>query len=841
MPERPRKSPAHRVALAVGLLSCGGRAAPPGDAAITPLPLPDATGGPDRAPPPVDAAVTVLEGPRQPRLLTAGWKFAPDAPAAGPEKAGFDDGGWAAVAVPHTWDTVRGTTKRPSAWYRTHVPLSTEDTQRRVYLAFEGAFQVADVYLNGQHLGQHRGGYTRFVLDGTAAAVAGDNLLAVKVSSADCADCLPDGNTRLWKGYGGLYRKVSVFTTAPHHIATNDFGSSGVYVTPSKISAASATVSTKILVTNDGPADQTVTVGADLVDPAGQVVLSRRAEQAVKAGTTVPVTLEGDLASPALWSPGHPALYTVRATVGAEDAVDVRVGLRSYALTASDFTLNGVSTRLRGIGKHQETERHASAVDDAELIEDWDNLQDLGVNFVRLVHYPHAALEYDQADQRGIMVWAECGHTNGGAPTPNAENLVREMVFQNWNHPSIIFWSAGNEASGTAATSRYAAVIKAADPARPVVYASNGQSPGGIDFVFRNSYDGWYGGDMYGFLTAGDHWVSETGAGMSLATHTADPFAQNHQVNSFEPEEYGALVDEVRFDDLFRRPTHVPAFAGWVFRDIGDNKYRGVVNSKGLMTFAGYKKDVFFHYQALLQPSPVVHLVGAHYFLRDPAPGGHAPVKAYANTARLSLTVNGADKGTLDNGKYTHPNGTPINDVFFWPDALAPGRNEVTVSDGMAHSDAMTVYLRGAEPGPAGKIAHLTSSKDPAYFIDAPVGAQRPFYYDLDGTADNTFDLVPEAAAGAGWIATRRQSDPARATALAFDVTAAAELFVMVTRQPAAPAWITAAGFTDTGATGLWRDNALALVSYTLYRRTAAAGDHLALAGGPIDYVVLVK
>src|SRR3954447_12972058 len=209
-------SSASRVALAVGLLSCGGHPTVPSDAAVTPsdapAPAPDAGGRPDGSPSDVEGAISV-EGPRHPRLLAAGWKFAPDAPAAGPETPGFDDGAWTAVAVPHTWDTVRGTTKRPSAWYRTHVTLLAEEILRRVHLAFEGAFQVADVYLNGQHLGQHRGGYTRFVLDGTAAAVAGENLLAVKVSSADCADCLPDGNTRLWKGYGGLYRKVSVFTT----------------------------------------------------------------------------------------------------------------------------------------------------------------------------------------------------------------------------------------------------------------------------------------------------------------------------------------------------------------------------------------------------------------------------------------------------------------------------------------------------------------------------------------------------------------------------------------------------------------------------------------------------
>jgi beta-galactosidase len=119
------------------------------------------------------------------------------------------------------------------------------------------------------------------------------------------------------------------------------------------------------------------------------------------------------------------------------------IGFRTYKLTTTDFTLNGVSTRLRGVCKHQETEYHATAVSVSELTADWDNLSDLGVNYVRLVHYPHAQLEYDLADQRGIMVWSENGHTNSAAETANGDNINREMVYQNWNHPSIVFGGSG--------------------------------------------------------------------------------------------------------------------------------------------------------------------------------------------------------------------------------------------------------------------------------------------------------------------------------------------------------------------------------------------------------------
>ena len=782
--------------------------------------------------------------------LATGWKFITSNTLTGAEPLGFDDSAWSSVTVPHTWDSVAQVTKYSSSWYRVHFPIPTQDAQKRHYVYFEGAFQVADLYVNGQHLGQHRGGYTRFVFDASSAVVAGkDNVLAVKVSNADCADCLPAGTPGLFKGYGGIYRKAWLVTTNQYHVATTDYASSGVYLTPSQVSVASAQLSAKLLLTNDSDADQMLHVESVVSDAHGNPALTMHSDVAVKAKATVSTTQAGAISQPALWSPDAPNLYHARVMVSVGgvivDVVDEHIGLRSYQLSTTDFVLNGVSTRLRGVCKHQETEYHASAVTDAELTADWDILQDLGVNYVRLVHYPHAELEYDLADERGIMVWAENGHTDGAAPTPNGDDITREMVYQNWNHPSILFWSAGNEASGVAATTEYAAVAHAADASRPTVYASNGQSPSGVDFTFQNTYAGWYGGTLYDFLTAGDHYVSETGAGMAIATHTADAFAMTRTPNAYEPEEYGELFNEVRFDDLIRKPSHVPVFAGWSFREIADGKYKGLINTKGLLTFAGYKKNAFYHLQSLLRKTPVVHLVGSEYFMRASDPSKHGAVKAYSNAEALSLKVNGTLVSKLPNDKYQHPNGTPIHDVFYWPDALVPGKNVVSADDGAGHGDAMTVYYLGngaAFPTDAGApIANLTSSNGPAYFIAAPIREQVPFYLDFDGTGDNTFDTLPAAIVGASWVATRRQSDAAKRTDLAFDLATAANVFILITKQATVPSWITSAGFTDTGTTGQWRDNDLKLVSTALYKHTFAAGAHVKLTSSAIDYVVLIE
>src|SRR5262249_2354917 len=127
----------------------------------------------------------------------------------GAEAVDYDDSSWATVTVPHTWDDVTSVTRYTNSWYRTHFAIASADAGKSLYLYFEGVFQVADVYLNAQYLGQHRGGYTRFGFDATGATnFGGDNVLAVRVSNATCDDCLPDGTPRLFKGYGGIYRKA---------------------------------------------------------------------------------------------------------------------------------------------------------------------------------------------------------------------------------------------------------------------------------------------------------------------------------------------------------------------------------------------------------------------------------------------------------------------------------------------------------------------------------------------------------------------------------------------------------------------------------------------------------
>jgi parallel beta-helix repeat protein len=797
---------------------------------------------------------TMNTGGRTKTQLNDTWKFIASNTLTGAEAIDYDDSSWASVSVSHTWDTVTRVTLFTNSWYRTHFTIPPTSAGMSVYVYFEGVFQIADVYVNGQNLGQHRGGYTCFIFDATnAISFAGDNVLAVKVSNDTCSDCLPDGTPRLFKGYGGIYRKVWSITTSPYHVATTDYASSGVYITPSNVSSESANVSIRTLVQNDGIVDKTFTVDNLLTDRDEKLILALQQDIVVPSGSTVAVTQIGLVANPRLWSPSDPYLYNVHTNVSVDgaitDTVDEHTGFRYYQLTADDFMLNGSSFKLRGVSKHQETEYSASAVTDAELTIDWDNLQDLGVNYVRLVHYPHAGLEYTLADQRGFLVWAENGHTNEGLPTANGDNINREMVYQNYNHPSIIFWSAGNEASGVAATSQYAAVLRASDSTRPIVYGSAGEgTPSNVDFIFENVYPGWYYGSMYDWNTIGHPWISESGAGMVVGTQNADHFNSVFQVGSYEPEQYGAMVNEVKFQDMFvTNPSHVPAFSNFQFREISDVLYKNTINTKGILTFSTYKKDIYYLYQSFLKADPaVVRIVGPHYFLRDSNPSGCGDIKVYSNALNLTLTVNGINRGTQANGSYTHLNGLVINNVFYWTDVLQIGRNDIQAADDSGNADIATIYYKGTgEFMPneaAAKVFNVASSNVPAFFINTPISDQRPFYRDFDGTGDNTFDTIPSELSGAvGWIATKRQSDSARTSDISFDLTADADVYIMFSRQSTTPSWITDAGFSDTGVSGRWRDDSITLVDYQLFKASFAAGSHVALASSPIDFVIIVR
>lgn len=296
------------------------------------------------------------------------------------------------------------------------------------------------------------------------------------------------------------------------------------------------------------------------------------------------------------------------------------------------------------------------------------------------------------------------------------------------------------------------------------------------------------------------------------------------------------------------------------------------------MTYAGDKKDVFFLYRCFLRPEePTVEITSKRYFLRRGAVDNG--IKAYSTAPTLSLTLNGATVSTLNNGDYIQPDGpwahhaskktqtgspaaspTPaaapiswppqkIDNVFYWKVPFHTGKNVVAVSDGKGHGDSAVFYFQGEhglppliEAPPA--IRDLTSSnpRNPGFYMEMPAHAQWPIYYDLDSTADNSWDVLPPELEGATWIALRRVTKEDQATEIGFTATRAMKVYVMTTESSTPPPFVSNGKFKPAApSTPRWRDNALLLVPTQLFVHEAAAGEMVRIPLGDRDALVLLR
>ncbi len=824
--------------------------------------------------------MAMLNDASEGRTITAlaEWKFLQDT---SDEESGIRlpmmSSDWTTVRIPHCF-RLSGLPEKSAGFYSQTLNIPTEDANKCFYLFLEGAGAVVDVFVNGKHIGQHKGAYTAAWFDLTPGLNFGkDNEIVLRVTNRDheAANCLSQSN--LFYTNGGLYRPVWLVKTLGVHIFP-DMGSTGVYLTPKNISEGGADLEITTHVRNSTKKDLQVLVRSTITDPDGKPAGEVEEKVTVPSGTTKAVTTRKKIANPVLWELHDGRLYSVltELLVGGQvaDAITERTGIRTIAMQDEDFMLNGRKVLVRGVCKHHQDEHVWNAMTSEQLKWEMDSMVDLGINTVRLAHYPHRRFEYNLADEHGILVWAEnglAGHRwdkgeraqRESKPTEAGERINREMVRQNWNHPSIVFWSSGNETHDRTAH-YYADIIREEDSTRLLTYASAGEKPDNVDFVAGNTYDGWYGGNYTGFAQLPrNEYVSETGAGSWITQHL--PYGvEEWKVDHFESEEYAQMFAEFRFQTVFRsNPDGHKMFLWWNFREFYDHKFKMNRNTKGILTLAGMPKDYYYHYQSFLRPDhPVLHLCSRHWFYRqiDPANG----IKAYANADSVELFINGKSQGVEKNGKYQMPNTSEkVDNVFFWPVPLEPGRNLVEVKDDRGNTQSMVIYQKTAEMPVAADslVVDLKSSNadNPALFIDRPIEAQGPFYYEVDGSSDNTFDALPKEVEGARWIATRRLSDEKNKTDLTFTATQPATVYVMYSTgtfpiytldkpdtgmmqtASALKADLAKDGFIDSVITGTWRRHNLWLADFGLMSRSVQAGETISIPGQTLDYVVLIK
>ena len=564
------------------------------------------------------------------------------------------------VNLPHTWNNIDGMDGgadyyRGECKYQKNFKMSELPEAEMYYLEINGAAVSVDVYLNGKKLAHHDGAYSTWRVNLTEA-LEEENVLEILTDNKPSDKVYPQ--VADFTFYGGLYRDVNIVAVAKSHFDLDYYGGKGLVITP-EVNGTDATVKVQTYITNK---KETQKISIVLKDAEGAVVASALTEKA---------EAELEIKSVHLWhGRKDPYLYTCEAAlVEGETVIDTvssRFGCRTFKIDPENgFILNGEEYPLRGVSRHQDRIGFGNALLKEHHDEDMELICEVGATTIRLAHYQHDQYFYDLCDEKGMVVWAEIPYISNHMKTAreNTISQMKELIVQNYNHPSIVVCGLSNEITIGGADDPDLVenhhilndLCHEMDQTRLTTMAIVSMCPLNAkyiqipDVVSWNHYFGWYGGTtdmngpwfdkfhaMYPNLPVG---CSEYGC-EALNWHTSDPKQGDYT------EEYQAYYHEELIRQLFTRKylwsTHV-----WNMFDFGaDARGEGGENGqnhKGLVTIdRKYKKDSFYAYKAWLSDDPFVHICGKRYVDRVE---DVTKVTVYSNQEEVELFANGSSLG----------------------------------------------------------------------------------------------------------------------------------------------------------------------------------------------------
>jgi len=698
---------------------------------------------------------TVVD-PRIEMSLHDGWRFKLG-PESTTELPAEPDATWTTVSVPHTWNRVGYYKDAPAShinnaqnvvttqgvgWYKlVFTPPANVDGMES-FLQFDAASRIATVWLNGTMLGTHRGGFSRFRLDSTATLKPGQqNTLTVKVDNtkpalgSSTADVLP--LTGDFFVYGGLYRPVSLVFTRKMHLDLMDYGSAGVYAKTTSIASGRAQVEVRALVRNDSEQSGTVVLRTKLVDAQGKV--AGQEEQTVTVG---PASVEERTANmavphPHLWQGVQdPYLYRLVVELSNKsseevDLVSFPFGVRQVRFDSNEgLYLNGKHVAVHGVGYHQDREGKGWAREPEDIAADEATMREMGVTGIRLTHYQHGQPIHDLADRDGLVLWDEIPlvsqWTLGESLQPtaalreNARQQLRELISQDFNHPSVITWSIGNEIDFGNSMPAFVGNKSGArpdplpllkelnqlahelDPDRPttlatccegIQYAPDTVVPitaSVTDLSGANRYFGWYyntPADLGPNLDTLHHTrpsqpmaVTEYGAGGAVSLHSDNALGGPESRNRPQAEEYESYIHEQNWSTMRSKPYLWGTFLWNSFDFATTTRSEGNsqdINTKGIVTFDHkYRKDAYFFYKANWTETPTVHINSSLYTERAYQT---ADVRVYSNAPKTSLKVDGKLIGMLAD--------CPDRICVWNGIVLSPGVNEIVATGSFPKRD----------------------------------------------------------------------------------------------------------------------------------------------------------
>ena len=613
------------------------------------------------------------------------------------------------VDFPHTWnaqDALSGKIdyKRGIGNYEKNLFIRPEWKGKRLFIRFEGVNNIADVFINRRHIGEHRGGYGAFIFEITGKVEYGkENSILVRVNNGEQLDIMPlvgDFNF-----YGGIYRDVHLLITDETCISPLDYASPGVRLIQDSVSHRYAKVRAIVDLSNGSSGNQEVELNVRLLD--GQRVVKEGTKNVNLSGNEVmqqELTFEID--QPHLWNGRQdPFLYQAEVTLFRNgqmvDRVTQPLGLRFYRIDPDKgFFLNGKHLPLQGVCRHQDRSEVGNALRPQHHEEDVALMLEMGVNAVRLAHYPQATYFYDLMDKNGIIVWAEIpfvgpgGYNDKGfvdlpAFRANGKEQLKELIRQHYNHLSICVWGLFNELTELGDNpveyiKELNVLAHQEDTTRPTTSASN--QMGDLNFITDaiawNRYDGWYGGtpaDLGKWLDRmhKDHpeiciAISEYGAGASIY-HQQDSLVKTVPTSWWHPENWQTYYHIENWKTISSRPYVWGSFVwnmfdfGAAHRTEGD---RPGINDKGLVTFdRKVRKDAFYFYKANWnREEPMLYLTGKRNTVRTQR---LQTITAFTNLSGAELFVNGKSYGKAIPDSYA---------ILEWKNVeLEPGENEIKV------------------------------------------------------------------------------------------------------------------------------------------------------------------
>jgi beta-galactosidase len=596
----------------------------------------------------------------------------------------FETEVWDEINLPHTWNNEDATDlepgyRRSASWYKKELEIPTIENDLNYILYFEGSNITTNVYVNGEKAGDHIGGYLGFKIDITNFIKVGKNEILVRVDNSYNPEIIPSQQSDFFI-FGGITRDVWLLTMAKTHIEN-------VKITTPNVSAEKATLTIETAILN-AENKSNLTLNISLKNPSGEVVATKNTP--ISTGVTN-INFE-EILNPELWDIKTPNLYTVSIDLFEnnilKDNVEEKIGFRWFEFKDNGpFYLNGKRLLLRGTHRHEEHAGVGAAMSNEQHYADIQSIKDMGANFIRLAHYPQDPEVYKACDELGILVWDEIPWCRGGvgneAWQENTKNQLTEMIVQNYNHPSIIIWSLGNEmywlpdfedGGNPEKINTFLTELNdlahELDSSRKTAIRKYYEGAEIVDVFSPSIWSGWYSGSYKSYQKAIDiykkeykHFLhAEYGGSSHVGRHSENPITGEGQIQSEGWEESivqtkvaniaqigdwseNYMVD--LFDWHLRISETDTTFVGnvqWAFKDFGTplrpENAIPYMNQKGLADRNGNPKDVYYVFKSYWSDVPFVYIESHTWTERQGAKNTPRTISVYSNCNNVAFYFN---------------------------------------------------------------------------------------------------------------------------------------------------------------------------------------------------------